>query len=140
MLNNPINVKSGFSLFRVGLAILFVASVFSLNYRQLFGSKRTNWIRGTVELIDPSRQIVVLRCDDPARTHSLVWRQETVFANIDGHILPDTITPGQRVHIVFATERGQDVALRIEIEPVYEAQPPMLAQSNSVKTEPRPNG
>lgn len=140
MLNNPNNVKSGFSLFRVGLAILFVASVFSLNHRQLFGSKRTNWIRGTIELIDPSRQIVVLRCDDPARTHSLRWRPQTLFSNIDGNILPSTITPGQRAHVVFATERGQDVALRIEIEPVYEAEPPKLAQPDSLKTEPRQNG
>ncbi len=109
-------------MLRIGLMAIFAVTVLALNYRELFRSKRVQQARSSIELIDVSRRVLVVRSDDAARSHSFTWDEKTGFFNIDGAITPQATAPGQRVWVVYVTHRGQEVASRIEVEPVYDSQ------------------
>lgn len=131
-------------MLRVGAMAIFALTIVALNYREVFRSKSrgAQQVRGSIELIDVSSRVLVVRTHDSAHSHSFTWDEKTGFFNIDGAITPQATAPGQRVSVVYATHRGQEVASRIEVEPVYEAEPAGLAKPNSLslKTEPRQNG
>lgn len=109
-------------MLRIGLTALFAVTVFALNYRGLVRSKRVQQARGSIELIDVSKRVLVVRTDAATRSHSFVWDERTSFYNIDGAITPQDTETGQRVWVTYATHRGQEVASRIEVEPVYGGQ------------------
>lgn len=125
---------------RIGLMAIFAITLFALNYRELFRSKRVQQARGVIERIDLPGRILVVRAGDASRSLSFTWDEKTNFFDLDGAITPHATAPGQSVWVTYASHGGQEVASRIEVEPVYEAEPPKLAQSDSLKTEPRPNG
>lgn len=113
-------MKTGFPALRMGLMLISLLVMFALNYRDLFRPKRVNRTRGTIDLIDLSNRVLVVQCDQSAGASSFSWHAETEFWDIDGVIKPEQVQPGHRVNVVYSTERGQCLASRIEIEPVYE--------------------
>lgn len=113
-------MKTGFAALRTGLMLISILVIFALNYRDLFRPKRLNRTRGTIDFIDVSSRVLVVQCDQSPGGSSFAWHAETQFCDIDGIIKPEDVQPGHRVNVVYATERGQLVASRIEIEPVYE--------------------
>ena len=106
------------SIFRAGMTLLFMAAVLALNYRDVFRSRRPNWIPGSLEQVGRASHIQQVRCVSSADLHSFVWRPKTAFTSIDELVTPDEAQPGQWVHVTFKPCRGQAVATRIEIEPV----------------------
>ncbi len=107
---------------RIGLLAIFAITLLALNYREFFRSKRVQQVRGVIERIDLPDRVLVVRADDASNNLSFTWDEKTNFFNIDGAITPYATAPGQRVWITYASHRGQEVASRIEVEPVYDNQ------------------
>jgi hypothetical protein len=115
-------MKGSLPMLRIGLMAIFAITVFALNYRELFRSKRVQQARGSIELMDVSQRVLVMRTDVASRSRTFVWDEKTSFFNIDGAITPHETTPGQRVWVTYSTHRGHELASRIEVEPVYASQ------------------
>lgn len=107
---------------RAALTLLFIAALFAGNFRGTARTKRGAAIRGTIEQLDPDNRVLILRCGDPVHPQAIRWQAETLFANLDGPMHPQELQPGQRVLINYQNDKGQHMAVRVELEPVYESQ------------------